>query len=149
MQLTCIPLWSHQVYLNVFRNYQVCSFFGTPLEPTSLFTLWWTSSNRVLCKFISQASLFLTVHLIGILEHSRALRGECTKWLVKKSLLQSSARFLLLTFFHFEPLIFVDSFFGFQISRIHASSPVMKNVFKVIHSGKFLKSHFFSAKNAM
>ena len=69
-------------------------------------------------KFSNSASLFLTVHLIGILEHSRALRGECTKWLVKKSLLQSSARFLLLTFFHFEPLIFVDSFFGFQISRI-------------------------------
>ena len=98
-------------------------------------------------KFSNSASLFLTVHLIGILEHSRALRGECTKWLVKKSLLQSSARFLLLTFFHFEPLIFVDSFFGFQISRILCCLfPRDKKCFQSNSQWEIFKVSFFLSK---
>ena len=97
-------------------------------------------------KFPNSAPLFSPVHWIGILDrepsmHSRAERckGEifCTKssqqvqffvlfcvWILNLKVVSRNLfcnlllRFLLLTFFHFEPLIFVDYFFVFQIGRI-------------------------------
>ena len=85
-------------------------------------------------NFSNSALLFLTVHIIGILEHSRALRGECTKWLVKKSLPQIFCfRSLFLTFFHFELLIFCWLFFLVSNRQKFYCClfPRDKNVFKV------------------
>ena len=85
-------------------------------------------------KFPNSAPLFSPVHWIGILEHSKALRGECTKWLVKKSLPQIFCfRSLFLTFFHFELLIFCWLFFLVSNRQKFYCClfPRDKNVFKV------------------